>query len=70
MRSVPDTLPVIAALIHAASYILKVAIKFIPIISDFPLPETCMSLIDNVGQYTNTLYLNPYAVVFEMHAAN
>ena len=46
MRGVPDTLTVIAALIHAASYFLnsKLPQKFIFIITAFHLLETCISL--------------------------
>ena len=46
MLPVADTLAVIAALIHAASYPLnsKLLQKFIPINLAFHLPETCMSL--------------------------
>ena len=60
MRPVPDTLAVIAALIHSASYLLnsKLPQKFIPIATNnkgFSLARD-MYVIVRVRQYINILY--------------
>ena len=64
MLPVPHTLAVIAALIHAASYLLnsKLLFKFIPIIRTIHLIARDMYAIVKVGQHINTLYLNNFRV--------